>query len=291
MATDDSRDRVRLAALNALCGSRSRLAVATFRRFLRNPGPALRLAALRGLAATDVRLPSPAEITLALEDDDASVRKAAATIAGSRAKLAHAPAAFQALAFALRDPDETVRIAVVEALASLGDHRAVLPLIRASSDASPLMRSAAERSLREILGSEIDSVGAGLAPEQRSAALKEWWTAARVDIALGRRTKRAEPRSEVPEPVLAPISEVTPPPAPDILIPESSFPVPHTETLESLPTDAAATSDEGESTESFESLFGDVEADVQQPSAQVAEEVEESAEGEEYENIFGSENE
>lgn len=319
MALDDPNQRVQLAALNALSGARSRAAVAAFRRFLSHRSAPLRLAALRGLASIDARLLGEAETAAALKDADASVRRAAATIMGwRRERRARDPQAYQALTLALHDRDPTVRVAAVEALGSLGDHRAVFSLIACLADHAEPVRESAEQSLRVVIGSALDTVGGGLTGEERVAALKQWWRSARVEVALGRSPAIEERPAKAPVAPAAPVesappetprSEAAPPEAEAI----AAAPVPDIDALlpvETIDEEAAADAagDAGEGGD-FENIFGDVGAEagaldegaqsaeaepepVPEPVPDAeAEDGEAGAEGEEYENIFGSEDE
>lgn len=194
VAVGDRNERVRLAALNALAGMNRAAPADLFRGFLRDRNSSLRLAALRGLASMGSGVLATTELTSALEDGDPAVRKTAATVLGwHRAKGRAMALVFPALALALRDEEESVRIAAAEALGSLCDARAVLPLIRALTDASPRVREEAQRALRSTVGEEIDLIGEGLSADERVAALKTWWTDARVHVVVGRDAAATEP--------------------------------------------------------------------------------------------------
>jgi hypothetical protein len=185
-AARDRNERVRLAALAGLSGERAPAVIAAFRESLRSSSPGVRLAALRALSSADARLLEGGDLARALEDEEPSVRRAAATLAGWREQLVHDPDVFLALGAALRDAEVPVRLAAVEALGSLAAGRVVLSLIRATADPEPQVADAALRALRDRIGDELDGIGAGLEPGERALALKRWWNGARIDFALGK---------------------------------------------------------------------------------------------------------
>ncbi|MEW6058666.1 MAG: HEAT repeat domain-containing protein [Actinomycetota bacterium] len=79
----------------------------------------------------------------ALDDPDASVRRAAAR---GLAELGHA-ASVPALSEVLSDPDRSVRLEAVRALAGIDDHTAIPSLATAALDPEPDVREAAVRAL------------------------------------------------------------------------------------------------------------------------------------------------
>jgi hypothetical protein len=202
LALDDPHERVRLGALNALTLVDGPERVATFRRFLHDEGPMMRLAALRGLSAIGREL-KRSELLAALEDQDARVRMAAAGWLGARRDQA----AVRPLVFMLSDDDEEVRAAAAEGLGALGDDGAVLGLIRALGDESESVRAAVRWALRSLVGEEIESVGLELEGDARIAALKSWWSEARIATSVA--------RTEGPSPSAAPFeAQVAPAPRP-----------------------------------------------------------------------------
>jgi HEAT repeat protein len=181
LALEDPHERVRMGALNALSLVDGPERVATFRRFLRDEGPMMRLAALRGLSTIGQEL-KRSELLAALADNDARVRAAAASWLGARRDRA----ALRALVFALSDDDQEVRAAAAVALGTLGDDGAVLGLIRALGDESAAVRAAVQWALRNLVGEEIESVGLELEGDDRIAALKSWWSEARIATSVAR---------------------------------------------------------------------------------------------------------
>jgi hypothetical protein len=301
LALDDPNERVQLAALNALAGTRTRASVAAFRRFLRSSSAPLRLAALRALAAVDARLLDESETSAALQDPDAAVRRTAATIMGwRREQQVRDPQAFRALTLALHDSDPTVRVAAIEALGNSGDDRSVFSLIGCLADGDEPVRAAAEQSLRAILGPTLDAIGASLTPEERVTALKAWWRTARIDIALGRAAP-PEARAEATTAPATRVAEIATPEPPAPAAPEvapSSIEAAEADLASALPglddvlpVETASEETEGEGAD-FENIFGDAaEAEpgaLEQTSGEPAPETNDGAEGEEYENIFGS---
>jgi hypothetical protein len=192
VAGQDKDERVRQAALNGLVGCKQTVAIDLFRAALRSRSGPLRLAGLRGLAHSGTGLRS-AELMAALEDEDPSLRRAAATILGVRRREGTVSReVLSALAFALQDGDETVRIAAAAACGALGHDGAVMSLIRAVADPAPPVQRAVWRALRSILGKPVETVGEGLAPQERAAALRSWWRHARVERRMVGRSARAE---------------------------------------------------------------------------------------------------
>jgi hypothetical protein len=183
-ALDDQNDRVRLSALNALVGSNHRAAADAFRRYVQHENPALRLAALRGLASLDARYLPTAALVDRLEDPDPSVRRTAAELLGWRRHDRATSDIVHALALALHDDDRTVRAAAVQALGTLADDRGVLSLIQATLDVADDVRDVALGSLRAMVGGVVDRLSEGRSPAERAAALKEWWKTARADVCL-----------------------------------------------------------------------------------------------------------
>jgi HEAT repeat protein len=320
MALDDPSERVQLAALNALAGTRTRASIAAFRRFLRSSSAPLRLAALRALAAVDARLLDESETSAALQDQDAAIRRAAATIMGwRRERQVRDPQAFRALTLALHDGDATVRVAAIEALGSSGDDRSVFPLIGCLADADEPVRAAAEQSLRAILGPALDAAGGSLAAEERVAALKQWWRTARIDVALGRATPPAAPPTAATTTPTTPLEDASTPqraapvvlaePEPEPDSPPSDLAAPDLASVlpaldDVLPVESAiaehvadASGEEAEAEGAdFENIFGEVDGEpaaLEEAPGEPAPEAnpetsDDGAEGEEYENIFGS---
>lgn len=239
-AVDDSSERVRLAALNALVGSNHRASAEVFRRYLHDKNAALRLSALRGLASLNPRFLPNDELTTHLEDSDAAIRRTAANVLGWRRDGNIAPDVIHALTLALHDHEDEVRVAVAEALGNLGDHRGVLALINTLKDASTQVSEAAERALRAVLGEQVDGVGKGLSKPERVAALKAWWKEARPEAYLAAHAGElpahaAEPRpafaaerpaASVAAAAAAPAARVPAPPAPAAAKPAAAPPAP-----------------------------------------------------------------
>jgi hypothetical protein len=186
LAVDDPEDSVKLAALGALTGQRHPTLAGLFRRYLRDKNAALRLAALRGLASIDDPQLSHNDLAAGLEDNDAGVRRAAAAVLSwHRENEKMRPKTMQALELALYDEDEAVRISAAEALGTGGDDRAVLALIRCVGDSSEAVSKAAHRSLRLLVGAEIDSITHGTPAGEEVEGLKAWWRASRVRLRAG----------------------------------------------------------------------------------------------------------
>jgi hypothetical protein len=186
LAADDPEDTVRLAALGTLTGQRHPALAGLFRRFLRDKNAGLRLAALRGLASIDDPQLTHSDLAAALEDGDAGVRRVAASVLSWHREEAKMPLkTMHALGLALYDEDEAVRVSAAEALGTAGDDRTVLALIRSVGDPSDAVSKAAQRSLRTLVGGEIDSVAQGAPGGERVEALKAWWRGARVRLRGG----------------------------------------------------------------------------------------------------------
>jgi hypothetical protein len=186
LAADDPDDRVRLAALGGLSGQKGSNAVDVFRRFLRDNSPALRLAALRGLASTNDRLLTSRDLVAALDDADSSVRRAAADILSwHREEGKISSQVMYALGNALHDEVEAVRVSAAEALGAAGNDKAVLSLIRAVGDPSEAVRDAARQALASMVGPEVESIAASAPAEKQVEALKAWWRIARVRLRTG----------------------------------------------------------------------------------------------------------
>jgi hypothetical protein len=179
LAVDDSSERVRVAALNALARIGSPAASPLFRSLAADKNHHLRLASLRGLAkAGDPE--ANRSLVDALEDEHPLIRKTAATLLGWR----EVRTALRPLLSALRDEDQEVRAAAATSLGSLRDDRAVLSLIRVLLDDTMSVREAALAALRTITGESLE-VDLAAVDEEQLAALKEWWRTARVDTRLG----------------------------------------------------------------------------------------------------------
>jgi HEAT repeat protein len=181
IAAQDESDRVRVAALNALAGTKARAVTQLYAKALRDKNPALRLAALRGLAGLTAQ-PSIDELTAALDDDSSAVRRAAATILGWQRGASVTARSIEALVMSLGDEDVGVRVAAAESLGALGEDAGVMALIRAIADPSSVVRNAAWRSLAGIVGESVQKIGEGLPVAERVHALKCWWVDARVDL-------------------------------------------------------------------------------------------------------------
>lgn len=186
LAAEDSDPRVRLAAANGLSFGKGAGAADSLRRLRCDPSAAVRVAALRGLARLDPRLPSASEIEAALEDSEPAVRKAAVELCAPRRHDSGVPAtSFSALSFALHDDDVSVRLAATQALRAAGDPRGAAALMRAVADSSPEVSAAAFDALSAIVPRAAEVAGAGLSPGERSRVLRTWWRDARVDDQSG----------------------------------------------------------------------------------------------------------
>jgi HEAT repeat protein len=200
VGANDPDERVRLAALGGLTGQRGAGVVEVFRRFLGDESPALRLAALRGLASVDERAFTSSELATTLEDVDPGIRRAAAAAAVDWCRDKLSSPVMRGLRLALYDEDEAVRVSAAEVLGTTCDDKAVFCLIRAASDPSEAVREAALRSLRASVGAEIDSVVAAAPAEARVDALKVWWRGTRVRLRTGsNESERAHPASTARE--------------------------------------------------------------------------------------------
>jgi hypothetical protein len=216
LAANDPEDSVRLAALGALTGQRHPTLAGLFRRFLRDTNPALRLAALRGLASIDEPQVTHGDLVAALEDSDAGVRRVAASVLSWHREDAKVPLkTMHALGLALYDQDEAVRVSAAEALGTAGDDRMVLALIRAVGDSSEAVSKAAQRSLHSVVGPEIDSIAQGAPAGARVDALKVWWRAARVRLRSGPTPSGGASLENAARDVLDTLATIKVAPAPD----------------------------------------------------------------------------
>jgi HEAT repeat protein len=197
VAVEDPSERVRLVALNSLAGSTSRGVVAVFWRFLHDPNPLLRLAAVRGLANSNTGARVDSELMVALEDDDVEVRIASATALGWKRDTGPAPIeVIAALGLLLYDVEVSARVAATRALGELGDERGVFTLIRALVDESELVREAAVQSLVGVLGDRVvDVLQQGKEPARRMASVQVWWEESRVDWRTAEREAVSEERA------------------------------------------------------------------------------------------------
>jgi hypothetical protein len=309
LGADDPDERVRLAALSGLVGQKGSGVVELFRRFLHDKSPQLRLAALRGLSSVDAELLTTAELKATLDDPDPAVRRAAAgVISMHRDHDKLTPHLMRALCFALYDDDEAVRVSAAEALGDSGNDRAVLSLIRAVGDPAEAVSEAARRSLKAMLGEEVDAIAEAAQPEERVDALKIWWRTARVrlrtgpvvsspvDVEVTTRQVLEQLASLKTEGAIAPPSrraEPAPKPAPKPKAeakPKVEEPKEEEEGL-ALPLggdEEAAPAEEGE-TQDFENMFpggGDEEQPAEGGEGGGTEGGTEGG-GEEYENILG----
>ncbi len=181
-AAEDPNQAVCTAALNALALMGEPSLERLFIRFAGHPDRHLRLASLRGLATVEGGAAGRVLLS-GLEDENAAVRKGAATYLGWRKHKA----ATRGLMRALRDEDTAVRYAAAESLGAIGDDRAVLPLIRSLSQPSLVVRQAAKKALEALLDKELGiDIANQLDPyDPELEELKDWWNRARIDRQVG----------------------------------------------------------------------------------------------------------
>jgi len=135
---------VRKAVVQALSGSKDRLAVAALVNALRDADRELRWRAVKALEAAGWQPTS----------DEQSVWRAVAQ--GEFVKAAHFGAvAVERLVAELEDPHSPSRRAVIDSLGQIGDQRAIGPLLAAVSDPDPNIRVAAVDALSEVRDSNV----------------------------------------------------------------------------------------------------------------------------------------
>jgi HEAT repeat protein len=192
---------VKIAAADALGPLRDPLAVEALGELVKDPDTGVRRAAVRALAARGGARVVPAMLA-AMQDPDPGVREAASQAVFKRlltdpdqdarrdtvtglGQLRPAGAT-EPLMKAAQDPDESVRVAAIKALAALGDPAAVIPLLgtmvqeqrraRATGRSSPAIERAASQALDALCNeAAIDVLRRALGHEDadvREAALK-----------------------------------------------------------------------------------------------------------------------
>jgi HEAT repeat protein len=200
-ALEDTNDNVVAAALNSLALLGTDAAEPLFHRFTSHPDHHLRLASLRGLAKIETWTAGKTML-VALQDENAPVRKGAATYLGWRREKQ----AVRGLMQALRDEHDEVRAAAAGSLGNIRDERAVLSLIRSLSDPSAGVREAARSALEMLLEKklDLDIQSRPDAFDPRLEELKQWWKQARIDRQL---------LGDVPLPDLGEIAAAAPVPS------------------------------------------------------------------------------
>jgi HEAT repeat protein len=189
----------RRIAVEVLSEEPTAATAAVFRQAMMDEDPALRLAAVRGLARTNG---GPDDFVGSLEDPDPAVRAAAATALRDRsddrgreallemarsgdptmraaAVPALAPEAPGAVVEALGDPEPSVRAAASRAATGL--EAAHEPLVRALADADPTVREAAAEALTTTEAGVADLLEALEDPATEDAALFGLSRASRVE--------------------------------------------------------------------------------------------------------------
>ncbi len=219
---EDRNNNVVTAALNALALLGSDACEPLFGRFASSPDHHLRLASLRGLAKVETES-AGRSILNALGDENAQVRKGAATYLGWRRERA----AVRGLMQTLHDENEQVRAAAAGALGLIRDERAVLSLIRSIGDPELGVREAAKNALESVLETPVDiDIDIDIDPfDARLEELKDWWKKARIDRHVTGEVqlpdlggiKASRPRPPPPEPPepAAPSEPAPPPPVVD----------------------------------------------------------------------------
>jgi HEAT repeat protein len=146
---DDDETTVRIAALRSL-GRLQDLQVEELTKALRDPSPAVRIAALEIAALSD----GP-EIASLLDDEEAMVVESAAWALGEREN--NTPNTIERLASIAGDHDDPLaREAAVAALGAIGDERGLSAILAATTD-KPAVRRRAIISLVAFEGPEVDA--------------------------------------------------------------------------------------------------------------------------------------
>jgi len=205
----ERNEEVLVALLEAFRALASREGSAVVEPLLGAPEPAVRIAALRAITHLDPDA-SPAHLSRAAHDPDASVRRRTALLAVSLGPERMLELERQVS----RDPDPEVRRLAVLAAGAAGGDQARSRLLGALEDPDLGVRRAAARSLSGILGMDVGSVAA-LSDEERRREVRRLAKVAPVPLAQRARplvpVSRAAPELAARSPGMepeAPVAEV-----------------------------------------------------------------------------------